>query len=115
MVETTDLPREHTLRARIREFDIPPIRDGVIIGRKSPIGTEAMQSALRFLCSDAFTVIQTKDSAAIECIIVRSTVSKKVSEDKLIEFVSNHIEPIMNDTEILLLEMQFEFVVEAYV
>jgi len=44
------------LHARIKEFAIPPITDGLVIGKEASIGTVALQKALNLLIPDHFAV-----------------------------------------------------------
>jgi hypothetical protein len=55
------------LQARIKEFAILPITDGLIIGREASIGTVALQKALNLLIPDHFEQIAIDDDIVARC------------------------------------------------
>ena len=58
-----------TASLRPRKFDIPPIRDCLVIGRKSPIGCVAIKKALKFLRGDSFDDLRPDDDDAGEILV----------------------------------------------
>ena len=53
-----------TARLRARRFDVPPIRDGLVIGRKSPVGRVAIRNALALLRGDSFDDLRLDDDVS---------------------------------------------------
>ena len=45
-------------------------------------------------------------------LIVRSAVLRKVGQDRLVSFVLNRVKPVMAETELLLLDIEVELVIE---
>lgn len=43
-----------TIRVRLRALEIPPIKDGLVIGRDAAIGGEAMTRTLRLMTHEKF-------------------------------------------------------------
>jgi len=105
--------REHALRLRVKEFGIPPIKDGVVVGRKSPIGAEALQRCLALLCTDRFVRLNVPDDDIIEDVFVRASILKKLPLEKLLAFIVKTLRPIMSDSEILLLDVDLEIIIEG--
>ena len=54
------------LRARIKEFGIPPVHDGLVLGRNSPIGCAAIRKAIDLLVSSPFEHIELEDATVGE-------------------------------------------------
>ena len=102
---------EKLMRVRIRALEIPPIRDGLVIGRDAAIGGEAMTRTLRLMTNEKFDRILIKDEIVQE-LIVRSAVLRKVGQDRLVSFVLNRVKPVMAETELLLLDIEVELVIE---
>lgn len=103
---------EKTLRVRVRALEIPPVKDGLVIGRNAAIGGEAMARTLRLMSNEKFERVIVKDPVVHE-ILVRSAVMRKVGQDRLLKFVLERIKPIMSESELLLLEIEVELLLEA--
>jgi hypothetical protein len=110
-------PREKTLNItmKMREFVIPPITDALVLGRKAPIGIEAMQRALTLLHIAPFVPIQIKEDEVIEAILVREAMLKKIPEEKLIEVVQGRVKSFMSPEEVIHLDLHPELTVRDQV
>ena len=106
-----DPSTEQYVRVRLKALDIPPIKDGILIGKAAPIGPESMMRMLKLVGNDRFIHLTIKDDIIAD-IIIRESVLKKLKEEKLKEFILNRIKPMMSDSELLMLNMDIEVVVE---
>lgn len=106
-----DTTSEKFIRVRVRALEIPPIKDGLVIGRNAAIGGEAMARTLRLMTHEKFERFMLKDDVVQE-IIVRSAVLRKVGEERLKNFVLKRIKPVMEESELLLLDIEVELVLE---
>lgn len=102
---------EKLLRVRLRALEMPPIKDGLVIGVDSAIGGEAMARTLRLMTNEKFERILLKDEIIAE-VVVRSAILRKIGKDRLLAFAMRRIKPIMAESELLLLEIQVELVIE---
>ncbi|MBI3989574.1 MAG: hypothetical protein HY347_08150 [candidate division NC10 bacterium] len=102
---------KHILKARVREFVIPPIRDGLILGKHSPIGCVAIRKALELLGSSPFVRFELEDEV-ISDIVVRQAILRRIPKESLIAFVLNRIKPLIGPEEILHLELEVEVLLE---
>lgn len=102
---------KHVLRARVHEFGIPPIRDGLVLGKASPIGCVAIRKALELLGDSRFVDIDPQDEV-ISNIIVRSTILQLIPKEVLIDFVLRRIKPLMAPENILHLHLETEVLLE---
>jgi hypothetical protein len=105
--------REVRLRVRAREFCFPPVRDALIIGRRSPVGCVAMKRALALISPNSFEAIEIPDHPTVSDLLVRQHLLLRVSRDRLIQFVLQRIAPLMAETECLHLELEVEVEMEA--
>jgi hypothetical protein len=110
-VSTNKGTSEQLIRVRIRALEIPPIKDGVVIGLDAAMGGEAMARTLRLMTNEKFERIALKDGIIAE-IIVRSAIEIKIGRERLVKFVLNRIKPVMSKSEILLLDIEVELVIE---
>jgi hypothetical protein len=102
---------KHVMRARVQEFKIPPIHDGLVLGRLSPIGCAAIRKALELLGDARFTHIEIEDEV-ISDIVVRQGILRRVPNELLIGFVLRRIKPLMGPEEILHLDLEVEILLE---
>lgn len=102
---------KHSLKARMNEFQIPPIRDGLVLGKDSAIGSVAMRRALDLLVSSPFEHIEVEDEVVSD-ILVRQGILRRVPRHKLVDFVLRRIKPLMGPEEIIHLELNAEVMIE---
>lgn len=102
---------EKLIRVRLRALEMPPIKDGLVIGRNAAIGGEAMTRTLRLVSNEKFDRVVLKDDV-VEELIVRQAVLRKLGRERLIAFVMKRVKPIMAETELLLLDIDIELVLE---
>lgn len=99
---------KHFIQTRIKEFILPPFRDGLVLGKSSPIGSKAMRQALELLVAAPFDHIELADDDIIQDIIIRKSLLRRISKEKLMDFVLSRIKPFMGEEEILYFELDIE-------
>lgn len=102
---------EKSMRVRLRALEIPPIKDGLIIGRDAAIGGDAMLRTLQLMTHEKFERIAIKDDV-IQDFIVRTSVVRKIGVDRLVRFARERIKPLMAETEVLMLDIEVELVID---
>lgn len=111
--KTKSTNRDEVLRTscqvhiKVREFQIPPVRHGLVLGRNAAIGCYAIRKALHLLMATHFAHIELEDEV-ISDIIVREAVLRRFPRDQLIAFVLERVKPLMGEEEILDLEIDTE-------
>ena len=110
--EASAAPTEQYVRVRLKALEIPPIKDGIVIGRSAPIGAEAMMRTLKLMSNERFIHVLIKGDDIVSDAIVRESVLRKLKEDKLRTFIATRIRPLMAENELLMLDMEIEVVVE---
>lgn len=103
--------RHHSVTARVKEFCIPPIHDGLVLGKRSPIGCAAIRKAVDLLVPAPFEHIEVDDDVVGD-FLVRSTILRRIPKEKLIAFVLEKIKPLMSADEILHLDLETEVTLE---
>jgi hypothetical protein len=97
----------NALTARITEYEIPPIRDALVLGREAPIGCQAMRRALSLLIKTPYEHIELEDEVIAD-ILVRETLLRRLPRAQLVEFVLANVKPLMGVDEVLHLELEVE-------
>lgn len=95
------------LQARIKEFAIPPITDGLVIGREASIGTVALQKALNLLVPEYFEHI-TIDDEVVADVLIKSILLRRLTKDRLVKFLIEQIKPFMSPQDILHVQLDLE-------
>lgn len=99
---------EITLRVRAETFRIPPIADGLLVGKRSPIGCAALRRTLNLLVPEPFEHIELSEDDTVSDVLVRKSILLKAPQDKLVTFFLRHVKPLMADMEILHLHLNVE-------
>ena len=102
---------EKLIRVRMRALEIPPIKDGLVIGRDAAIGGEAMARTLRLMTNEKFERLSLRDDIVQE-VIIRSSVLRKLGRERLLAFVLQRVKPVMAETDLLMLDIEVELVIE---
>src|SRR5580693_3203908 len=109
---SSDSPTEQYIRVRIKALEIPPVKDGLVIGKSAPIGVEAMLRTLKLMSAERFVRISVPNDDVISDIIVREAVVRKLKEERLRSFILRRVKPLMAENELLMLDMEIEVVLE---
>lgn len=104
--------RRSIIRAKLAEFVLPPIDDGLVLGKDSPIGHVAIGKALSLLSTTSFDHLAIEDDV-IGDVLVRTAIMRKISHEQLIAFVLNEIKPLMGPEEIIHLDIEVELTLES--
>lgn len=110
--EVSPSPVEQYIRVRLKALEIPPIKDGIVIGKSAPMGAEAMIRTLKLMSNERFVHVPIKNDEVVSDAIVRESVLRKLKEEKLRAFILTRIRPLMAQNELLMLDMEIEVVVE---
>ncbi len=108
----TEIQRKNNLVARIAEYQMPPFRDVLVMGRESLIGCHAMRRAVALLAKTPFTHIELDDEI-ISDILVRENILRRVPQEQLVSFVLQHIKPLLGIEEVLHIEIDAQVTVSA--
>ncbi|MDF3837625.1 hypothetical protein P3W85_32485 [Cupriavidus basilensis] len=104
--------RRHILfRAHIKEFVLPPISDGLVLGRRSPIGHVAVGRALDLLSTTPFEHVELDDDVIAD-LLVRRAILRKVPIHQLKAFVLEEIKPTMGVEEIIHFSLEIEIILD---
>ena len=102
------------LQARIKEFAIPPITDGLVIGREASIGTVALQKALNLLIPDHFEHLIIDDEIIAD-VLIKSILLRRLTKDRLVKFIMGQVKPFMSAQDILQVQLDLEILLTGEV
>lgn len=100
------------LRLRFRTLEMPPIRDGLIIGKGAPVSAEAMLETLKLVSTERFYPVPVSDDT-VGAIIVREGLLKRMQPAMIADLVLSRVKPYMSHTEVLRLDVEVDTLVES--
>lgn len=103
---------EQLIRVRVKALEIPPIKDGIVIGRDAAIGGEAMVRTLRLMTNEKFERFVLPKDDIVQDVILRSSVVRKLGKERVLKFIMERIKPVMTESELLMLNIDIELVIE---
>lgn len=92
--------RRAIINLRLSEFEMPPMQDVLVIGKRAPIGPEAARRMADALSPEQFT-IKRVDHAKIEAILFRKELLEIIESDVLVEMILEECESIVMEHMVL--------------
>ncbi|MBN3527312.1 hypothetical protein [Paenibacillus apiarius] len=106
--------RKATLSLKISEFEIPPMQDLLIIGKKAPIGPEAVKRMAQALSPEQFTIIKL-EHAKIEAVLIRDSLLQMLDERVLMQIILEEADRSISDNMVLRSELKISISVQREV
>ncbi len=78
--------RKADVTIRLSEFEIPPMQDVLLVGKRAPIGPEAIRRMVNALSPDQYEVIQL-DHDIFEAAVLKKSLARLLPEEKLLPIV----------------------------
>lgn len=100
MSEITNQSRKAEITMRLSEFEMPPMQDVLIIGRKAPIGPEAARRMVDILSPEQYEIIQV-NHPVIEAVVIRKSLTSMIEKDKLLSLILDEGGKVANDSTII--------------
>jgi hypothetical protein len=88
------------INMRFSEFEMPPMQDVLIVGRRAPIGPEAARRMADILSPEQYEIIKIEHEY-VEAIVVRKSLLNMLSKDKLIPMIMEEGGRIANESMII--------------
>ena len=100
--------RTAEISIRLSEFEIPPMQDILLVGRRSPIGPEAAKRMVDALSPEQYEVIPVEEGP-LEAMVVRKSLLKLIPEEKLLPIILE--EGFKIATENMVIKAQIDVVI----
>lgn len=88
------------INMRFSEFEVPPMQDVLIVGKRAPIGPEATRRMVDILSPDQYEIIKI-DHEYVEAIVIRKSLLNMLPKDKLIPIIMEEGGRIANESTIV--------------
>lgn len=106
--------RKAVLSLKMSEFEVPPMQDMLVIGRKAPIGPEAVRRMAEALSPEQFTIVSIEHSK-IEAVLIRNSLLQMLDRELLINIVLEEADRLISDTMVIRSELKIEVSVQREV
>ena len=105
MSDITENSRKADIHMRLTEFEMPPMQDVLIVGRKAPIGPEAARRMADILSPDQYEIVEV-EHVLIEAVVIRKSLLSMIQREKLIALILEEGEKISNEKMIIKAQLQ---------
>jgi hypothetical protein len=95
-----DGTKKAEISMRFSEFEMPPMQDILIVGKRAPIGPEAARRMVDILSPEQYEIIKIKHEF-VEAVVVRKSLLNMLSEEKLIPIIMEEGGRIANESMII--------------
>ncbi|MHC6180596.1 hypothetical protein ACYUJ6_12190 [Clostridium sp. JNZ X4-2] len=82
------------------EFEVPPMQDVLIVGRRAPIGPEAAKRMVDMLSPDQYEVIKIEHEN-VEAVVLKKSLMNLIPVNKLIDIIMEEGGKIADETMII--------------
>lgn len=93
---------------RLSEFEIPPMQDILLVGKRAPIGPEAARRMVDVLSPEQYEVVPVEEGP-LEAMVVRKSLLKLIPKEKLFPIVLE--EGLKIATEQMVIKAQIDVVI----
>ncbi len=100
MAEAQDHNRQVRLTLGFRHFNLPPVGDGLLVGRRASIGPKALYESMERLLPGLYELVPLEHEM-IEAVIVLRSRLRMLGTDRLIPLLVENAASLMDDTSCL--------------
>lgn len=98
------------VRVHFKTLDLPPIKDGVVIGRGAPVAADVLLEMLKLVSTELFLRLPIEDDLIAD-VLIRESVLRKIPADEIRLFILEHIKPSMAEAEVIAIQMKIEVLI----
>jgi len=93
--------RKANIAIKLSEFEIPPMQDVMLVGKRAPIGPEAVRHMVDAVSPEQYEIIRLDNHKIFEAVVVRKTLLKILPKETLISIIIEEGERIAEETMVL--------------
>lgn len=92
--------RKAEMTIRLSEFEIPPMQDALLVGKKAPIGPEAVRSMVDALSPEQYEIIRIEHQA-FEAAVLKRSLLKLLPKEKLLPILLEECERVADEQAVV--------------
>ncbi len=113
-IKTGEPKLQAAIKMAFEHFSLPPIEGALVIGKRAPVGLNALSNAFETMAPGMFKPIKV-NNPIIEGILVRASVLRKIPQSKLEPLILRYAEKIMDETDSLHVSINIHIFIEEEV
>jgi len=102
--------RKADMIIKLSEFEVPPMQDVLLIGKRAPIGPEAVRRMVDVLSPEQYEII-TVEHDVFEAAVIKRTLLKLLPEEKLLPILLEEGERVAVEDNVV--KAQVNIVIEV--
>jgi len=114
MPSSNETVRQAEISLKFSQFEIPPMQDVLLVGRKAPIGPEAARRMVNALSPNQYEIIPQKEGH-IEAVIVRKSLLDLIPQEKLLPIILEEGVKAVSETTVAKAQLDLTIVVKRVV
>ncbi|NPV81120.1 MAG: hypothetical protein HPY52_12760 [Firmicutes bacterium] len=92
--------RKAEMTIRLSEFEIPPMQDALLVGKKAPIGPEAVRRMVDALSPEQYEIIRIEHQV-FEAAVLKRSLLKLLPEEKLLPILLEECERVADEQAVV--------------
>ncbi len=97
----TEPLRKADITIKLSEFEIPPMQDIMLVGKKAPIGPEAVRQMVDAVSPDQYEIVHLSDHEIFEAVVIKKSLLKLLPKKKLLSVVIEEGNRIANENMVI--------------
>lgn len=106
--------RRAEISIRLSEFEMPPMQDVLLVGRKAPIGPEAVRRMVDALSPEQYDIIRVEEGP-IEAVVIKKSLLQMVPSEKLLPVIMEEGLKVANEVNVIKAQLDVVVVVKRAV
>jgi hypothetical protein len=103
--------RRINLQLRFTRYEVPPLRDALIVGKRAPIGANSISRAFEELSPGTFTLIKV-EHPVVEGVLIRTSDLRKLPQQNLLSRLLHQADLMMDESDTLHVTLDFELIID---
>ncbi len=95
-----DPGRKAEVSIRLSEFEMPPMQDVLLVGRRAPIGPGAARRMVDALSPEQYEIIPVEEGP-VEALVVRKSLLNMIPQEKLLPIILEEGLKVANETTVV--------------
>lgn len=106
--------RKAEISLRFSEFEIPPIQDVLLVGRRAPVGPNAVRRMVDVMSPEQYDIIGVEDGP-IEAVVIRKSLLNILPRDKLLPLILDEGKRIADESSIIKAQVEISILIKRTV
>jgi hypothetical protein len=102
--------RRVNIQLRFTRYELPPLKDALIIGKRAPVGAQSINRAFQELSPGVFLLIPV-EHAIVEAVLVRTSDLRKLPQQELLSRLLRQADQVMDESDTLHVALDFEMII----